>query len=278
MRFGGPVIEIPTTLGVLECCWERAEEALRRDTASITPGSPEEELTKGFGRHFAEQLGAASTDGAIEVAFRHDLERACSAMSFSDLTRVASGLVATLVQHERTAERVTGGDVGLMLERPRLEIHGDELQIERYQRGLLGQAKLRNSRGKWPVFTVRQREKLPKHMKYLALLLYSYNDRERRVLNPFDWQLCDGATLDDATAWLRMGTFPGTIRSNWIINGLGIATIGTDDKKVIDEVICHPSSRSITITIWWPPGADPGSTVRVSSRHEERQQILVRQC
>lgn len=196
-----------------------------------------------------------------------------------ELKQVAEGLIAEVTLHKRMTERIAGGDIGILIIRPQVYEQGDSLRIEDYRRGLLCQAKLKNSEGKWGKFTKRQVQVLPERIPYLSLLLYSYEDDMRRLLNPFGWRVCASANLKEIQQWLKDDDFPELVTSDHLIANLGYGNIGTDNDDIIDSIISPARNPILIIRITWPnhqrPGG-PGSSVRIYSRQENRNQAAVK--
>ena len=170
---------------------------------------------------------------------------------------------------------------GLVITRPSVEKQFDSFLVKNdYRRGLLCQAKLKKSDGKWGKLTNNQIEKLPKSLSYLGLLLYDYEDLERHKLRSFRWQLCNKASdIADVVDWLNTGIFPSALESKKAIEDLGESRIGTDDQKVLDEIIAPEGNVSLEIIIKWNDDSKkPGSKIYVMSRNEvvNTQKVHVR--
>jgi hypothetical protein len=119
-------------------------------------------------------------------------------------------------------------------------------------------------------------EILPARLAYLALLLYSYRDEERYLLNPFAWHLCDAAPFEEVEGWLKADAFPSLLDSPAIIRGLGHGAIGTRNPEILDSVICPVGNRSLVINIDWPDDKRPGAGIHVRSRVRSPQRRRVR--
>jgi hypothetical protein len=187
---------------------------------------------------------------------------------------LAHGLIADVTLHRRATEKVTGGDIGFMILRPQIEDQDKKLKIDDYRRGILCQAKLKRSSGKWGSFTQKQKKVLPERLPYLGLLLYK--DEERRQLSQFQWQLCDSASsIDEVSKWLRRASFPSLITSDFLIQGVGNGQIGTDNDQVLDEIVSPVGNQALIIRIYWPTDSHPGSEVYVRLRHHQQQKIEI---
>lgn len=276
------ILKIPSTLKVISDCWNVAEESLRDDIREDYPGVNEEFITQMFHGKLAKALRMASKESRIAQAFLTDLKKAFPDLGHgSELSRLARGLIADVTLHRRETERVTGGDIGFMIIRPRVDEHNNTFRVGDYRRGLLCQAKLKRSTGKWGNFTQRQKKVLPERLQHLGLLLYSYEDEERRRLRQFQWQLCNSvSSISDVVQWLKRDNFPSFTTSSTIIGGVGNGQIGTDNEKVLDEIVSPAGNPALVIRIGWPRGGHPGSEVRVYSRHHQKQRaenyVLIR--
>jgi hypothetical protein len=272
------LLEIPNTTNLLIQAWRAAEESLLHDISLFHPDADEEFITQLFHGKYGAILSFASQQKYIENAFLADLRSAFPTLG-APLNKIASGLVAEITIHKRSTEKITGGDIGFLVSRPQIS-HGDEaLLISDYRRGLLCQAKLKNSAGKWGTFTKRQKQVLPERLPYLGLLLYSYADASRRTLNLFNWQVCNDSNIDEVSAWLKNGDFPSMINSDKIISGLSFGKIGTDNDDIINSAITPTKNSSIVIRINWPDDQHPGSSVRIYSKQENqvKQKVSVYQ-
>lgn len=251
---------------------------LQTDIRENCPGLNEDEITRAFHKEFVKTLRTASNYGKIENAFLKDLNSAFPSIPPYQLAKIPPGLMADVILHKRNTEGDTGGDIGLTLTRPFVEYHthSSSLKIKDYRRGLLCQAKLKNSKGKWSYFSDSQKKVLDDRLQYLGILLYKYKDTERHDLDYFQWQLCnEAASLTDMMNWLKTSIFPTVVDSEHIIKGIGNGKIGTDNEKVIDEIIAPKGNACLEIIINWP-GGKPDSNVTVYSHSEERQKLYVR--
>jgi hypothetical protein len=138
--------------------------------------------------------------------------------------------------------------------------------VQDYRCGILGQAKLKDEKGRWGRFTRKQKQILPNRLSYLGLLLYSYEDDDRRILHPFHWNLCHSMNFQELENCLKEDRFPELFETNTIIQAVGNGYVGTDNKQILDEIVSPAGNPSLIITIWWPSGYYPGSQVYVHSR------------
>jgi len=277
MRYfgSGNILNICNTLWVVAECWAKAEESLRTEIKEDYPGVNEEFITQMFHGKLARALREASESGCVEQAFLRDLEIAFPDLCYSsELRTVAHGLFADVTLHRRKTERVTGGDIGFMIVRPQISDHVHMLQPSLYRRGLLCQAKIKRADGRWGPLTARQKEVFPARFQYLALLLYRYEDQERRILRPFQWQLCNSASsITDVSKWLSGDKFPSPCTSSEIIDGVGNARIGTDEATTLHGVVVPTGNPALVITITWPEDAWPGSQVHVYATREPQNEL-----
>lgn len=268
------ILKISKTLAVISECWENAEKGLIYRIENFSPDLNENEITQNFHEIFAEKLTKKSKQKIIEQSFLSDLEEEFSGKVEShDLQSIANGIIAEVTLHSQQMEKESGGDFGLVIERPHIFDSPNALNIDRYKRGLLCQAKLKRSNGKFGNLTDNQKIKLSDKLSYLALVLYRYKNT-RQNLGAFDWQLCHNASsVDDLKCWLSKDSFPNLTDSKYIIHGVGNAKIGTDEDSVIEKYICKENNRSLVIKIDWPKDKDPGSYVYVSTRQESKQKV-----
>jgi hypothetical protein len=258
--FGRKVLEIPNTLKCLAKYWLKAEESLRNDINSIYPEADEEFITRMFHGKYSAILKIISEQKLIENAFLNDLKNTFPELDI-ELNRIANRLIAEFSLHKRATERITGGDIGLLIIRPNVELKDNYLKIFDYRSGLLCQAKLKNSRGKWGKLSNNQLKVLQDRLSYFALVLYSYSDSERRYLNPFKWKICNSAKIDEIQQWLNKDNFTGLLSSDDIIIQLGSDKIGTNDDEIIDKYISPANNPVLVIRITWPDKKEPDSEV-----------------
>jgi hypothetical protein len=261
-------------------CWNSAEGALQKAIESKYHDLPEESITDLLRGELRATLERASTNGTVARAFLADLKSAFPSVQ-SDLSRISHGLIATVNFHSKTVEKRTGGDFGLVLVRPDVSwarYGGSDLVIDDdRQRGLLCQAKILRLNGTWGGLTSNQKQLLIGRMAYSGLVLYRYLDGgERRKLAEFDWQTTAGNSLDEVSLWLKTGQFPTLQKSVQIIRSLAQDRIGTDDKKIIAELIAPPTRPSLEIQVRWPDGHAPGPVVRTQVHSSVQQHVIVR--
>ena len=258
-------LKIPDTLRVVADCWKTAEETLRGDVRLNHLGLDEEPITLMFHGKLVESFTAANQKNRIQQAFLSDLQNTFPDLRYgSKLSGLARGLIADVRLHKRAVEKKTGGDLGFVIARPQIKRNFEGFQIDVHRRGILCQAKIKQKNGKWGKFTPNQLKVLPTHLPYLALLLYRYNDKERRELDEFKWQLCNLAkSIAEVSDWLKCDHLISLLASDAIIQGVGGGSMGTSDKKILDEIVAPPTSPALIITIDWPKGEGPGAQVHV---------------
>ena len=149
------VFQIPYTLDVISSCWKEAEESLRADISEDYPNANEEFITQMFHGKLSKFLKIASKERRIETSFRRDIENAFPMIQNYDVYKISNGLIADVVLHKRKTEMVTGGDIGLIINRPNIELqtYRNVVKVDFYRNGLLCQAKLKKPNGRWNTFT-----------------------------------------------------------------------------------------------------------------------------
>ncbi len=285
-------LSIPDTLRIVDECWKAAETDLRASIETKHHDLDEEVITKLFYGEFRFALNRASEEQRISSAFLRDLKRAFPNFSTSSCLKIiAENLVADVSLQSRKREGITGGDFGFTITRPQVSVTGPspyhitpsvadnrvKVLTSKHQFGLLAQAKLKGRTGKWGRFKPNQVKVLPAHMEYLALLLYQYNDKERKKLSTFNWQICCNATIESAKEWLKLGKFPSLIKSSTLINQLGTGKIGTDDSETLDKVIRPTGKPHFSIMVSWPRGKKPPSEMEIESWLIKRTKTLQKQ-
>lgn len=263
-------MQTPALGKVIADRWMAAEKSVR-ETAMHYRDKGEEFITELLNGDLEQEFQKASNSRLVEQAFLRDLEDAFPSVTGESLSKVALGLIATVSFHPRHIEAKTGGDLGVKVVRPNVQMStfDEHLTIDHdSQRGLLCQAKIFRRKSRWGALTPNQLRKLPEKTAYSSLLLYRYADQEakRRDLQPFAWQLTREATVEEIQSWLASDSFPQLSNSRVIFQELTGGTIGTGDKVVIDRDIAPSGLReSLVITIRCKDGDDPGN--RVSVKH-----------
>jgi hypothetical protein len=178
-------------------------------------------------------------------------------VNFHALDTRYNGLIAEVSLHRPKREKISGGDLGILLLRPQVVYSAPTVTIKDYRRGLLVQAKMKRKTGKWGQFNRNQKRVLPERRSYLGLLLYQFGDSERRQLSPFAWQLCSRMSFVEIEKCLNQDAFPNLIDSTRIVQELGQAAIGTDDDETIDKIISTARNPCLTIRLHWPSDKKP---------------------
>jgi len=270
-------LRIFNTINLLVRCWEVAERELCNQVDELSPGAEEEMVTAFFSQKLAAELLAANRADAFASAFLEDLRYNFPRLrGLSVLRKISGGLIADVTWHNRTTEKLTGGDFGLVIASPIVSDAGSHLNIGGSQRGLLVQAKLKNGLGEWRGFSKQQKKVLPQCFGFLAILLYEYNDPLRRALHSFQWQNCAGYSMEEAMTWMKTGVYPNRQASGDVIRDLGNGSIGTDSHNEIATLIAPERNRGLEIRIDWPDGRGPDAHVYVHSAVQSVQRTLER--
>ena len=245
-------IPITNTLNLISKCWKIAELNIQKEIREYYPDVGEEFITRLFYGKLARIFKIANKKKRFEDAFVTDLQESFVDLQYHpELSDLGHGLTVNITLHKRHTESLTGGDFGLMIIRPQIELSESFLVPTDYRRGILCQAKLKHSKN-WGRLTKKQRKVLPERLQYLALLLYQYKNTERNILEPFQWQICESANdIETVQTWLKNDDFPSVITSDEVIIGLGNAKIGTDDDDILDEIVSVANNPSLVIKIGW---------------------------
>ncbi len=277
-------MQIPALGRLLADCWIAAEEGVKEAVRERYRDRDEEFITGLLHGELGLNFDKASNEGSVAKAFLSDLKLMFPNITTESLSRIARGLIATVSFHPHEVERKTGGDLGIVVIRPDVQdmsFSGAYLTIDHdYRRGLLCQAKIFRRNSTWGGLTSSQSRTLSDKLDYFGLLLYRYSDQdcERRFLESFTWQLAREATVEEIQGWLVSGEFPQLLNSRQVIEALTKGKIGTDDDMLIDKHISPPLRRSLTVTIRWKDGEDPGNGVRVEEHPTVhlKQQVALR--
>ncbi len=213
----GQIINIDNTLREVCSAISRAETAMRKHIKLYYHNVNEEFITTLFYGQIKYRLRKASQKKFIENAFLEDLKTAfCNHVTLdsdleSNLHLRAEGLIADIVLHNKQQEGETGGDFGLIIVHPQIQINHNFLEIQKGKTsGLLCQAKLKDKNGRWR-FTDNQKAVLPNYLDFTSLVLYSYLDQERTDLSSVAWKLCQGSSLSELKTLLRKSHLEGTL-------------------------------------------------------------------
>ena len=262
-------MKIPALAKLVAECWNRAEQALQDQIKQELPDINEETITVLLSGKLNAEFNKASENGAVRVAFLHDLRVFLSDIPNPDLYEISRGIIATVHFHPREVEKKTGGDFGIVFTRPdvrRTAYSRSKLTIAgENRRGLLCQAKVFRRNATWGKLSERQRKVIRERLSYFALVLYRFADQsgDRRELAPIQWQIATNATVDGIDGWLKSDVFPTLEGSQQIINALAKSEIGTDDGNMIDEYIAPQMRPALEIIIRWQDGDAPGREVQV---------------
>lgn len=254
------LLELPETLKLLKSCWSSAENSARDLFTKKYKIHTEVTINQLFYGELSERFRKANDRNAFSQAVLTDLAPLATSPSLMDAARrITAGIVARVSYHEPQVEVHTGGDLGLTVIRPSFtkarSCRGFSSWL--HEQGLLCQAKRQTKDGKWGLFTQKQKEVLPKHIRYLILLLYGYSGPRRDVLDTFMWKSCANNDLETINKWLHSNVLDGIIYSPEVIELLGNGKLGTDDEKTIEEVICAGNNSYLKVEITWPKGPPP---------------------
>ncbi len=254
------LLALPRTLDLLVRCWSGAEADVRRLVAEKYTAHDEVFINRLFYGELAARLRAANGQQEYSQAVLADLRELTGTGPLAkEARRVTAGIIARASYHEPRIESVTGGDLGLTIVRPSFASSGDGRSLASWlhEQGLLCQAKRQTADGKWGSLTARQKEVLPQHMPYLAILLYRYSDGRRHDLADFTWKPCASMNLTGIERWLRASDLTGIMHSPKVIYKLGNGELGTGDEDIIRDVICVGDTACLKVEITWPEGRPP---------------------
>jgi hypothetical protein len=209
-------------------------------------------------------------------------ERVASAQPLCHTGTISAGLVAGVSWHPiQTEGATTGGDLGITLAQPHVQIANSKLLIDplKTQSGLLTQAKAKKCGEAWGELTDSQKKLLPGRESFLSLLGYEYSDLENIVLEPFAWTPCTGYSIKQVEEWLSSNKFPKKVATSEIVKALGAGTLGTTDPGIIEKVICPPNAPYLTISISidWKGGRPPPAQIRTAPRVDQDERLTNRQ-
>ena len=113
------VMPIPNITALIARCWMKAEKLVREGIEQRFHDADEDFITNLFHGEFRGVLEADAKNEAVERAFLEDLRLHIPESHLSSkLAQLARGISATVVLHPRQVEKMTGGDIGLVLIRP----------------------------------------------------------------------------------------------------------------------------------------------------------------
>jgi len=263
------VLQLPRTFSVVADCWTNAESDVRHQIRLNHPAALEEVITERFYGLFADRLRNANDSKSISRSFLRDLQVGIPELR-DRAPAIARGIAVDLTLHGRTSERKSGGDLGFLILRPHVSLQERVVRVRDYKRGLLCQAKRKIGR-RFGSLTRSQRNVLPDRLQYLAMLGYEFRDRDGFDLEPFKWQTCQDASVQEIVGWLARGKFPAPIGSADLIAALAVGRLGTDDENTIRTAISPVGNRVLELRIHWPDGRPPDTRVQVVVRDSNLQ-------
>ena len=259
------LIKLPNSLELIKLCWLVAEGRVCNLISEKYHAHDEVFITRLLFGEVKEEFNKANELGLFEQSFENDLLLLFNEPTLrDDVRRLSTGIIAHITYHEPQMERISGGDFGLAVIRPNVQkIKQGNLRESMHQQGLLCQAKRQTIKGDFGYLTDRQKEVLPNHLDYLAVLLYKYSDTQRIILQPFEWSDCKWNDIDDVVYFLANYLSAKTTNSGNLLTLLGEGIFGTADARVIESVICPDDIPHIKIQITWrdgppPPPIEPG--------------------
>lgn len=205
----------------MQGCLKQAEEVLIQLVKEKYHALHEEMITHLFWCELKYAATAHNKSGDWSRALAKDLRTAFPNHVHSyDLPRRVGGLFCDVHLHNHKREAKTGGDFGLFTSLPEIEHKAwstNELHIPIRDRAVLVQAKLRQQGESFGKLTEKQEEHLPTRAEYSAFVLYGYDNEEKTIMPPFQWQSCAGKKLEDMKSWLKGGNFPERLGSSDMI-------------------------------------------------------------
>jgi hypothetical protein len=258
------IIYIPNTLAVVSDAIQKAEGGLKKHIKAYYHNANEEFITGLFYGQIKYQLRKASMSNKIGEAFIEDLRHAASEISYNhfsidhEMLTYAEGLIADIYLHNKRQEGRTGGDFGLIVARPQLNMDDDSIVLKKgSSSGLLCQAKLKKIDGSWEPLRRSQEKALSLYNKFFSLALYSYKNDNRDVLNKIHWKNCKGIKKSKIVNSLKINDFNELMDVKEVITSLGQNKIGTTDEKDIKDVISLGKQTTFEIKVFNPKDGDP---------------------
>jgi hypothetical protein len=262
------IVHIPNTLVIVSDAIQKAERGLKKHVKAYYHNANEEFITGLFYGQIKYQLRKASTSKKIGEAFIEDLREAAGTIlhnrfSFDqEILTFAEGLIADIILHNKKQEGKTGGDFGLIISRPQLNIYHDSIVLKKgISSGLLCQAKLKDTYGGWGTLRPSQEKALSIYNDFFSLVLYSYKNENRDILNTIYWKVCKGIDRSKIINSLKKGNFDELKHVNEIITSLGQEKIGTTDENFINEIISLGKQTALEIKVFNPKDKDPGKDI-----------------
>ena len=181
-----------------------------------------------------------------------------------DISKSADGLIADIVLHNKEQEGKTGGDFGLIVLRPQIQIRQNSIVIKKgVSSGLLCQAKLKNADGKWGPLQPSQERALSQYKDFYSFVLYSYKNESRNLLNPIHWKVCRDSVKSEIIKSFKTDDFDKLESVSNILMSLGQSKIGTRDDEIIKEIISPGKNQVLEIKIFKPKDRDPKKEVKI---------------
>jgi hypothetical protein len=178
----------------------------------------------------------------------------------------SEGIIAELIWTNSHTEGQTGGDFGIVIERPAIVVADDRVRdhIGVQKQGLVVQAKRRKYGLGIGKLTASQQDHLPENSTFYALLLYECEDRENTAVGPFRWCSDPFASPDTVRGWIEAPT--NTFTSKGIVIGLAGGKLGTPDEANINRFIFETGIPPFRVIVRW----------RDARPNHERLQIINR--
>jgi len=262
-------MKIPKTIEVICKAWNTAEKKLVEEVSKYSPGRGEECITDCFFVLLQKELEDASEKELVKTAFIEDLMEEYPDIPAKRIENFSQGLIAEALHSRYIEGSKTGGDFGLIISSPEVERSADRLHFSKIQNGLLCQAKLKRKK-KWEELTETQEEILPKHLKYLAITLYRYEDAKFRRLRLGQWFSCKRSSVDKINNYLKNDFRRARLKnSSDVLKALAEQKLGTQDAEIIKDVIAPGGSRRFELRIWWKDKDEYFSEVINSAIREE---------
>lgn len=267
------MITLNNTIELVKACWLQAEKVLEEEIYNNYPNSDEEFITRYFHGKLSQQFKIANDKKMFEATLYDDIFTNSSLIDSyklqdftKDFVAIPELLLNQITLHNKSTEKISGADLGIVLSRPAIFYDSGNIYISNTQKtGILCQAKLKRKNQKWGKLTNNQKNIFSKYskeeMKYLSLLLYSFSDNERRIINPFSWQPCVDNSFTEIEQWINNGNFPTLKNTKNFLGLLQENKIGTNDQKIIDEQICKLSNVTLCINLTWKDGDKPSGTI-----------------
>ncbi len=268
--------KMPHLCGLMQKCFHEAELALTNVIREKYHALNEEMITHLFWCELKVAV-TARNNGAWSDALVLDLadlfqNTVLVHKDNSKLQERLGGLFCEIQLHNHNREGATGGDFGIFTSLPVIEPDNygpsDECRIPIRDRALLVQAKLRQKNGALGELSENQEKLLPEGEKYSAFVFYDYDDAGKKVMVPFRWQSCKGATLEDMKGWLKNADPPRPLNSFEMISSIYEGQLGTEVPKPIKEKITNSVDvrPQFEIIFKWlnPPSEPDGLRIRLS--------------